>query len=465
MKRILSLLIACALVLGLCACTESPVSTQPEAQETVFQAGFGRADMTPDFSVGLSGYDNAETRRSTGVKDRIYMTCVALSDGKETILLITADVLGLNNALIERIRTPVHLGTGVPIENIFVGATHTHSAPDFSIDDAAQMQFMQLFYDAANKASSAAMEDLAPAKLQATTTELPDLTFVRHYLMNDGTYYGSNFGSTRSGFKAHATEKDAQMVLIKLDRAEKDILLMNWQAHPARASQIGYNYISADFIGAARSTLESYTGMHFAYFTGASGNQNQDSLILEEKHGLSWQQYGERLAQEAISAMNNLVDLPSTEIKTVSLKYDAQIDHSWDYMIAEAFEIHNMWKADGWDAAAKKCREYNFSSVYQSRAIRQRASKPKTERMLVAAFRVGPIGFTAGTYEMFSDHSRYVKEHSPYDINFIITGNAGYISSEAAYDYRSYEADTGMYARGVGEDLAKEYVRLLESLQ
>lgn len=464
MKRVVFAILALCVILNLCACADTSADSQPE--EKVFQAGFGRVDMTPDFSLGLSGFDNAETRRSTGVKDRIYMTCIALSDGEETVLMITADILGLNDALVERIRTPVYLGTGVPMENIFVGATHTHSAPDFSINDAEQMKFMQLFYDAANKASLAAMEDLAPAKLQATTAELPDMTFVRHYLMNDGTYFGSNFGNSKSGYKAHATEKDAQMVLLKLDREEKkDILLMNWQAHPARASQIGYNYISSDFVGVVRSTLEQQTGMHFAYFTGASGNQNPDSLILEEKHGLSWQQYGERLAQYATMALNTLEDVEDTKIKAVSVQFDAQVDHSWDHMISEAMEIHNMWKADGWDAAAEKCKEYNFSSVYQSRAIRQRASKPKTERKLVGAFRVGPIGFTAGTYEMFSDHSLYVKEHSPFDINFIITGNAGYIPSAAAYDYRSYEADTGMYAKGVGEQLAEKYVELLNSIQ
>lgn len=466
MKRMLTLLLAWAMVFSLCACGNRPEEEGTETKEKVFQAGFGRADMTPDFSLGLSGYDNAETRRSTGVKDHIYMTCVAMSDGEQTVLLITADLLGLNNALIERIRTPVYLGTGVPIENIFVGATHTHSAPDFSINDAQQTQFMQLFYDAANKCATAAMADMAPAKLQATTAEFPDMTFVRHYLMNDGTYFGSNFGSNKSGYKEHATEKDAQMVLLKLDREEKqDILLMNWQAHPARASQIGYNYISADFVGEVRSALELQTGMHFAYFTGASGNQNMDSLILSEKHGLSWSQYGQKLAEYAREALKELKDVEDTQIKVASVNYEAQIDHSWDYMIAEAFEIHNMWKADGWDAAAAKCKEYNLSSVYQSRAIRQRASKPATERMLVAAFRVGSVGFTSGTYEMFSDHSRYVKENSPFEVTFLITGNAGYIPSAAAYDYRSYEADTGMYARGVGEQLAQEYVRLLESLQ
>ena len=463
MKRLLSSALALCLLIGLCACAKTPGQGK---KQKMFQAGFGRVDMTPGFSLGLSGYDNAETRRSVGAKDPIYMTCVAMSDGEETVLLLTADVLGVNNALIERIRTPVHLGTGVPYENIFVGATHTHSAPDFSIDDAEQMQFMQMFYDAANKSAMAAMEDLAPAKLQATTAEFPDMTFVRHYLMNDGTYFGSNFGSSRSGYKEHAAEKDAQMVLLKLERKEKkDILLMNWQAHPARASQIGYNYISADFVGEVRSALELQTGMHFAYFTGASGNQNMDSLILSEKHGLTWLQYGQKLAEYAREALNSLADVEDTQIKVASEKYEAQIDHSWDHMISEAMEIHNMWKSDGWDAAAAKCKEYDFSSVYQSRAIRQRASKSQTERMSVAAFRVGTIGFTSGTYEMFSDHSRYVKENSPFEITFLITGNAGYIPSAAAYDYRSYEADTGMYARGVGELLAEEYVKLLEAVK
>ena len=465
MKRFLALLFVLCLLLSLCACGNKEAGKN-DTPEKVFMAGFGRVDMTPDFSLGLSGYDNAETRRSTGVADRLYMTCVALRYGEDTVLLLTADLLGLNDALIDRIRTPVYLGTGVPRENIFVGATHTHSAPDFSINDAEQLKFMQLFYDAANKAALDAITDLAPAQLQATTAEFPDMTFVRHYLMNDGTYYGSNFGSTKSGFQEHATEKDAQMVLVKLEREEKqDILLMNWQAHPARASQIGYTLISADFVGVVRKALEQETGMQVAYFTGASGNQNQDSLILSEKHGLSWKEYGQQLAQYAQQAMANLKTYEVDGIKAVSEQYEAQIDHSWDYMIAEAFEIHNMWKSDGWDAATKKCKEYNFSSVYQSRAIRQRASKPATERMLVGAFRIGPIGFTAGTYEMFSDHSRYVKENSPYEVTFVVTGNAGYIPSAEAYDYRSYEADTGMYARGVGEDLAKEYVRLLESIQ
>ena len=78
---------------------------------------------------------------------------------------------------------------------------------------------------------------------------------------------------------------------------------------------------------------------------------------------------------------------------------------------------------------------------------------------------VGPIGFVTNTYEMFSDHALYVKEKSPFDITFVITGCNGYIANEAAYDYRSYESDTSPYVKGTGEKLAEEMARLLNELK
>ena len=89
----------------------------------------------------------------------------------------------------------------------------------------------------------------------------------------------------------------------------------------------------------------------------------------------------------------------------------------------------------------------------------------KTSQLELNAFSICGVGFTTGTYEMFSNHSLYVKEHSPFDVTFVITGCSGYIPNPEAYDYRSYEADTGYYAKGTGEKLAEEYVKMLESVK
>ena len=468
MKKIVCLFLSCVMLLGLVACgagSSSPETTAPQA--ATFMAGFGRADITPGDGVGMGGYSDNETRLSKGALDPIYVTCIALSDGTETILAVTIDVIGIRDNLLINARNNLSAASGVPFDKIFVGATHTHSAPAMSKNNDAEIAWWKDYEAALRTAAEDAMKDLAPAKLQATTKVIDGMNFVRHYLMNDGTYYGSNFGSEDSGFKDHATKNDPQMVLIKLDREnKKDILMVNWQAHPASvAREVDYNMVSADFVGYMRVAMEQQTGMHFAYFTGASGNQNKDSKIASEKHGLTSQKYGPKMAEYAIAALEDLKDIEDTTIKSVAKQHVVQIDHSWDNMIDQANEVYDLWKTEGKTAGDALGKQYGFTSSYQARAIRDRKKMTLTGELTIGAFRIGPIGFTHGTYEMFSDHSNYVKENSPFEITFLITGNSTYIPSAAAYDYRSYEADTGFYAQGTGEQLAEEYVRLLNTLK
>ena len=92
-------------------------------------AGFAKMDITPEYQVGLGGYSNAETRRNTAILDRIYATCIALTDGDETILLYTIDNCACGRETANKIREVVNQATGIPGEKMFFGATHTHSAP------------------------------------------------------------------------------------------------------------------------------------------------------------------------------------------------------------------------------------------------------------------------------------------------------------------------------------------------
>ena len=466
MKKLISVLLTLCVLLGLCACGGSGTGDTDQPQAPVLQAGYGRENITPDSPVGMGGYSDAETRKSGVVLDYIYATCVAFKDGDTTILIYTIDVCGLSDSAMKNIRTQVKNVTGVPDENIFIGATHTHSAPALGNDDA----WDKLFLEACGNAGKAAIADLAPIKMETATATLENMNFVRHYLMNDGTYYGSNFGSTASGFKAHALEyPDRQLILLKLDReTKKDILMVNWQAHPAAAArQVDYTGVSADFVGHVRADLEAETGMMVAYYTGAAGNTNPKSLIESEntKNNNSYKEYGKTLAKEILAVIPNLTPTEASGIQTTRLAFAAEVDHSWDHMLQEANEVFNLWKSEGKEKGDALGAQYGFTSSYQARAIRTRAALPATQDRELRAFRVGPIGFTTGTYEMYSDHAEYVKANSPFDITFVITGCSGYIGNKASYEYRSYETDTGMFAAGTGEKMAEEYVKLLESLK
>ena len=467
MKRLLGFFLILSLILGLSACTKPAGGTTPIA-DSWLQAGFAQVDITPYYSAGLGGSGNSKSRRSKGIRDYISMSCIALSDGEKTILVYTLDTLGVNMNTANKMRTQVTAATGIPADHIFFGATHTHSAPDPLVKDSAGQKYMSLLCDSAATAGFNAIKDLASAQLQAKTIEIKGMNFVRHYKMSDGSYAGPNFG-TFDGLQIvdYAGTADPQMVLIKLDREDthQDILMMNWQAHPNRSSELGYYRISADFVGAARSKLEKETGMHVAYFTGASGNVHIDSMIESDKHGMNWKQYGEALADYALGAIPSMKDIGGTGINTTQNLYNAPIDHSWDHMLAAADEVYNVWQTQGKAQGDALGATYDFTSVYQARSIRERAKLGETIKWEMNAFRVGNIGFTVGVYEMFSEAGAYVKKNSPYDVTFVITGNLIYIPTSEAFGYRCYEADTGYFEKGTSEALAQEYIKMLKSIQ
>ena len=454
MKRTVTLFLVLALVLGLCACTGTKKTDTPAADP--LQVGYAKVNITPNYSVGLGGYSDNETRKSVGFVEPIYATCLALTQGEETILVYTLDNLSIAREFAEQFRGTIRLITGIPMEKIFFGATHSHSAPGY--DGQYKEDMHKWLVEAAQKA----LEDRAPATVLAGTQEIPLMNFVRHYKMADGNYIGANFGKKTAEIVGHATDVDDQMVLIKFDYADEgkqDVLMVNWQAHPDWARAIGYDMIAPSFVGPMRDELERRSGLKVAYFTGASGNVGAESSIEAEAHGLTWRDYGIKMGELANEALTCLKSVEGSGIKTYRQMVTVDVDHSWDHMLKEATEVFNAWKSGGRGGA--KLSDYGFSSVYQARAIRTRYNMPATAELELNAFSVCGVGFTTGTYEMFSTSAIYVKENSPFDITFVITGNQNYIPVPEAYDYRSYEADTSLFVKGTAEKLADAYVAML----
>lgn len=434
--------------------------------------GYARQNITPDYIIHLTGYGDDESRLSEGVRDDIYLTCIAVTDGEETVLLYTSDLLSFGDDQPDLARALVSPATGIPGDHMFFTATHNHSGPlnypsRLSEEDRADVvRFQDELLAAAVSTAQAALADRAPAAMLSTVQEVSGMNFIRHYKMSDGTYAGSNFGDWSLGIAGHATENDPRMVLIKFAREGKqDIVLMNWQAHNDNVRQVGYNLISSSYTGQVRAKFEQETGIHFAFFMGASGNQNPDSRMESEKHGLDYIAYGERMAQHAIDALDKLTPVTGSGIKAKRVMFEYEIDHSWDHMLAKANEVFDVWKAEGLQAGNALAKTYGFSSPYQSRDIRRRAAMPATDLLELNAFRIGDMGFITSTNEVFSTVGRHVRANSPFDTTFILTGNRFYLPCAEAYDYRSYEADTSMFAKGTAEKVADELVRMLNDVR
>ncbi len=430
-------------------------------------AGYGKVDITPDYPTGLGGYSNAESRQHEGVVENIFVTCIALTEGEETILLYTLDNCACDHEFAEKIRKAVAPFTGIDGEKIFCAATHTHSAPAlWGYPNVARYKADVL--EAAVKAAREALEDRAPAKLMAAKQDVYGMNFVRHFKLADGTYGGSNFGSFKDNpAVSYAAEPDRQLLLVTFQREDhkKSITMVNWQGHPDCARAAGFENITSGYPGTMRDTLALYTGDLVAFFTGTDGNTNITTRIKEDFHGMQWREYGVYMAKVAYDLYKELKEVEGTGIATTRKIVEAEIDHSWDDKLEQANEVYDLWKSVGKPEGDALGKTYGFTSVYQARAIKARYNMAKTRELETNAFRVGGVGFTTGTYEMFSDAGIYIRKNSPYEFTFLLTGNSGYIPSDAAFNYRCYEADTGFFARGTAELLAENYVEMLKEIQ
>ena len=428
-------------------------------------AGFAKIDITPDYNIGLAGYSNAETRVSEEIEDRIYISCIALADGEETILVYTLDNCACAGETAEMLRAPITEALGIPGEKIFFSATHSHNCPALSVHPLAP-QYVEELKGYTVEAARQALADLAPATAMAAKKIFQGMNSTRHVQLANGEVAGSDWRRRTSPAIGNAGTPDSQMVLVKFAREEKrDILLINWQGHPDCSGQIGKLRISPSFVGPLRDTVAAGSGMHVAYFTGADGNMVIDSRLPEYKHNMNYRRYAVHMGTLALGLMDELQPVEGNGIATARAYVEAEIDHSWDHMIEQANEIYTLWKATDKPTGDEAGRKYSFSSVYQARAIRSRYNMGKSKTLELNAFRVGGLGFVTGTYEMFSESGIQIKNRSPYEFTMVLTGNSSYIPSLRAFENRCYESDTGFYAKGTAEKLVDKFVELLEKIQ
>jgi hypothetical protein len=100
------------------------------------QCGVSKVEITPRREFGeiyIAGYATMEAPIVNGVHDPIHARTLVLSDGKERIILISIEVVGLLQDEINKIKNDL-IGLGFKKSRIFVFSTHTHAGPDTMAD-------------------------------------------------------------------------------------------------------------------------------------------------------------------------------------------------------------------------------------------------------------------------------------------------------------------------------------------
>lgn len=471
MKKLFCLLLSVLIVFSLVACSGAGSAAPTEPQEVGLQAGFGRASIMPDGPVNLAGGD-ASKRISTVTLDFLYVTCVALKENDQTILVYTMDIITADDSVVDPAKVAISAATGVPQENIVMNATHTHSSVSIRSKWDGVENYRLQFNNAVAAAGVDAIADLAPVTVSHGQTETEGLAFVRHYELSDGSFAGSNFGDFSKGeIVGHSTPADTVVQVVQFAReGKKDIIMMNFPAHATMNGKTTDTMISADFPGTARQHVENNADALVAYFIAAAGDQVPTSRIKGEAVAEEYKAYGKALGQYVLDLLPTLTPVEGTAMKLSTKTYTGNSNREKMELLPKAAAVVEAGKTYGNTSAeaVAAARANGFSSYFEASALQSRASLPATLSMELKTMTIGNIGFVFAPYEMFGTQAISIRENSPCQSTFIVTcgeGAQGYLPSQRGVEIGCYEACVSSYEYGTAEKLADEFVAMLTELK
>lgn len=133
-----------------------------------FRAGIAVRVVTPDPLLPVSG-GMGPSKPAKEKAGELNVRALVLADDATKVAIVSADFLGFPAALGNRVRALVK---GIPPENILIGATHTHSAPDaYGFPDgkggtAADLKYLDSVCARMAEAINEALAKLQPASLR-----------------------------------------------------------------------------------------------------------------------------------------------------------------------------------------------------------------------------------------------------------------------------------------------------------
>ena len=421
-----------------------------------FTVGHGRADMSPQVPVLMGGGWNAEE-----VRDPLYATCTAVSDGETVALLFHMDMKDMPRPIFLSAAEKIFEKTGVPQENVILNATHTHNCPHTSsMADPAAVAWRERVAEAAAEAAEMALNDLCPATISIGYGDTHRLNFVRRYLMQDGSYKMN--ATSKMNPLGHESEADPEFRLIRFHRdGKKDIVLVNWQCHCA-SSQGYFRYsVSADIVEIMRLRVEKEADVHFAYHNGHSANINTLDAMGNKLHKLHLDMADE-MANRILKALEDTQPVESGKIRMETATLSAPVQQDSEERKQGAKE----WAYASQDDRPAVLEKYGFDSMYEAIAINTRKNMDPVSQMHVTALSFGDIAFTTMPFEAFDQNGMQIRAASPYKMTFTLAytnGALGYMPAAEIFPHGGYEVYVSRFECGTAEMCVQKLLQMLNS--
>jgi neutral ceramidase len=270
----MSMIASAALLVG--------ASCQAQPAEAVFKAGAAKIDITPTAEEMPAPFKT--------VADHIFVRALVLEEGSQRAVLVIADAPTIEAKVAADLTARIAAMAHAPVENVLVGATHTHNA--VRVDTNVKGLFLPgspKFVDrvtcAALEAVEQAQANIQPARAGFGTGDVVLVANRNQWFAEQHRYID---GVDRTGNEPI----DRRLGVLKVETlaGAPIALLLNYAIEPVVGMSLE-SEISGDVPGAASRYIEDrYKGQVVAMFTigaagsplyrGQSGSSGPDAHVL-----------------------------------------------------------------------------------------------------------------------------------------------------------------------------------------
>ncbi len=277
-----------------------------------FRAGIAVRNVTPDPLLPVCG-GVGPSRAATRKEGELTVRALVFEQDGTRVAIVSADFLGFPGVLADQVRAAVK---GIPPQNILIGATHTHSAPDCygfpngrggtAMDPKYRDSVCQRMAEALNEA----VANLQPARLKIAT--------------------GEAHGKIAYNYYAEQLYDPRCNVIQALDASGKPFAtLVNYAIHPeVIGSDAGI--CSPDLIGPLYDRLAADGGGTGIFMNSAQGGMiTADNRQAGGRDARTWAEclrIGSLLAQEALRIVQDAPILDSPKLSCAARQLTLPVD-------------------------------------------------------------------------------------------------------------------------------------------
>ena len=421
----------------------------------VFRAGAATSNITPKIGTSINGNMKDGTVRQ--IHDDTHARCIVLDDGQNRLAILTVDLCMIYREELDEAKRKANQITGIPVENMMMSATHTHSGGTacsvFQSDpDKDYLKFLrERITDAVVRANN----NLAPARIGWAVGTEPSQVFNRRWKMKPGKPLMNPFGKEdqvkmNPGIgnpdrlePSGPVDPELPVISVQTPEGRPIALLSNYSLHYVGGT--GPGEISADYFGMFAERMKELL---------ASENNGYPPFVAMLSNGTS-------------GNINN-INWFANEAPPVMPQY-AKIRQVANIVAAEAYKTYQKIQYHTWIPLSSAQKEISLGvrlpdkeEIERARNIVSKAQSPimntaeeiyaretmlikdfpKQVPVILQAFRVGDLAIAAAPCEIFVEIGLDIKAKSPFKTTFttsLANGYNGYLPTPEHHQLGGYE--------------------------